>query len=93
MESVGSPILLLEPNKATVELSVLLQVFIKHRDGSIINLLLLKAVSGTRGAQAASRDGVVAWADPLTVCLQDLSLNVRLSISRSSLMLAFSLGR
>ncbi|XP_031412435.1 BPI fold-containing family B member 4-like [Meleagris gallopavo] len=66
VESVGSPILLLEPNKATVELSVLLQVFIKHRDGSIINLLLLKA---------------------------DLSLNVRLSISRSSLMLAFSLGR
>ncbi|XP_042743390.1 BPI fold-containing family B member 4-like isoform X1 [Lagopus leucura] len=66
VESVGNPILLLEPNKATVELSVLLQVFVKRPDGSIINLLLLKA---------------------------DLSLNVRLSISRGSLVLAFSLGR
>lgn len=90
---MGNPILLLEPNKATVELSVLLQVFVKRPDGSIINLLLLKAVSGTRGAWAASRDGAVAWADLLTVCLQDLSLNVRLSISRGSLVLAFSLGR
>ncbi|XP_072206505.1 BPI fold-containing family B member 4-like isoform X2 [Excalfactoria chinensis] len=66
IECVGNPLLLLEPNKATVELSVLLQVFIKRPNGPIINLLLLKA---------------------------DLNLNVRLSISRSSLMLTFSLGR
>uniref|UniRef100_A0A8V0YRQ0 BPI fold containing family B member 3 n=2 Tax=Gallus gallus TaxID=9031 RepID=A0A8V0YRQ0_CHICK len=66
VECVGNPILLLEPNKATVELSVLLQVFVKRPDGSVIILLLLKA---------------------------DLSLNVRLSISRGSLMLAFSLSR
>ncbi|OXB67784.1 hypothetical protein ASZ78_005466 [Callipepla squamata] len=43
VELVGNPILLLEPNKATVELSVLLQVFVKRPDGSAINLLLLKA--------------------------------------------------
>ncbi|XP_065610591.1 BPI fold-containing family B member 4-like [Cyrtonyx montezumae] len=65
VDVVGSPILHLEPNKATVELSVLLQVFVKRPDGSAVNLLLLKA---------------------------DLSLNVRLSIAKSSLMLALSLG-
>ncbi|OXB79319.1 UNVERIFIED_CONTAM: hypothetical protein H355_013240 [Colinus virginianus] len=43
VEIVGNPILLLEPNKATVELSVLLQVFVKRPDGSVVNLLLLKA--------------------------------------------------
>ncbi|XP_054247866.1 BPI fold-containing family B member 4-like [Indicator indicator] len=39
----GSPLLLLEDNRATVELLVLLQVFVKRSDGAILNLLLLKA--------------------------------------------------
>ncbi|NXJ16597.1 BPIB4 protein, partial [Odontophorus gujanensis] len=43
VEGVGSPFLLLEPNKAIVKLSVLLQVFVKRPDGSAVNLLLLKA--------------------------------------------------
>uniref|UniRef100_A0A663EC28 Lipid-binding serum glycoprotein N-terminal domain-containing protein n=1 Tax=Aquila chrysaetos chrysaetos TaxID=223781 RepID=A0A663EC28_AQUCH len=41
----GNPLILLEENKATVELSVMIQVFIKRLDGPILNLLLLKAVS------------------------------------------------
>uniref|UniRef100_A0A8D0KVR7 Lipid-binding serum glycoprotein N-terminal domain-containing protein n=1 Tax=Strix occidentalis caurina TaxID=311401 RepID=A0A8D0KVR7_STROC len=39
----GNPLILLEENKATVELSVVIQVFVKSLDGSILNLLLLKA--------------------------------------------------
>ncbi|NXL61286.1 BPIB4 protein, partial [Chordeiles acutipennis] len=39
----GNPLVLLEENKATVELLVMIQVFVKHLDGSILNLLLLKA--------------------------------------------------
>ncbi|NWI71031.1 BPIB4 protein, partial [Todus mexicanus] len=39
----GNPLLLLEENKATVKLSVLIQVFIKRLDGPILNILLLKA--------------------------------------------------
>ncbi|NXE84724.1 BPIB4 protein, partial [Cochlearius cochlearius] len=39
----GNPLILLEENKATVELSVMIQVFIKRLDGAILNLLLLKA--------------------------------------------------
>ncbi|KFZ69324.1 BPI fold-containing family B member 4, partial [Podiceps cristatus] len=39
----GNPIILLEDKKATVELSVMIHLFIKHLDGSILNLLLLKA--------------------------------------------------
>lgn len=46
IELFGKPLILLENNKATVELSVMIQVFIKRLDGSILNLLLLKAVSG-----------------------------------------------
>ncbi|XP_052639197.1 BPI fold-containing family B member 4-like isoform X1 [Harpia harpyja] len=42
----GNPLILLEENKATVELSVMIQVFIKHLDGPILNLLLLKADLG-----------------------------------------------
>uniref|UniRef100_A0A663N978 Lipid-binding serum glycoprotein N-terminal domain-containing protein n=1 Tax=Athene cunicularia TaxID=194338 RepID=A0A663N978_ATHCN len=41
----GNPLILLEENKATVELSVVIQVFVKSLDGSTLNLLLLKAVS------------------------------------------------
>uniref|UniRef100_A0A8B9ZT32 Lipid-binding serum glycoprotein N-terminal domain-containing protein n=1 Tax=Anas zonorhyncha TaxID=75864 RepID=A0A8B9ZT32_9AVES len=66
IELFGKPLILLENNKATVELSVMIQVFIKRLDGSILNLLLLKA---------------------------DLGLNVHVSISGSSLVLALSLGR
>ncbi|XP_033922473.1 BPI fold-containing family B member 4-like [Melopsittacus undulatus] len=40
---VGSPLILLEDRKATVELSVLVQVFVRRSDGSILNILLLKA--------------------------------------------------
>uniref|UniRef100_A0A493SVR5 BPI fold containing family B member 4 n=1 Tax=Anas platyrhynchos platyrhynchos TaxID=8840 RepID=A0A493SVR5_ANAPP len=65
IELFGKPLILLENNKATVELSVMIQVFIKRLDGSILNLLLLKA---------------------------DLGLNVHVSISGSSLVLALSLG-
>ncbi|XP_032054513.1 BPI fold-containing family B member 4-like [Aythya fuligula] len=65
IELFGKPLILLENNKATVELSVMIQLFIKRLDGSILNLLLLKA---------------------------DLGLNVHVSISGSSLMLALSLG-
>ncbi|KAM9178294.1 BPI fold-containing family B member 4-like [Mergus octosetaceus] len=43
IELFGKPLILLENNKATVELSVMIQVFIKRLDGSILNLLLLKA--------------------------------------------------
>ncbi|KFP75242.1 BPI fold-containing family B member 4, partial [Acanthisitta chloris] len=39
----GNPLILLEENKATVELGVLIQVFINRIDGSVLNLLLLKA--------------------------------------------------
>ncbi|NXX41735.1 BPIB4 protein, partial [Tricholaema leucomelas] len=39
----GSPLLFLEDNKASVELSVLIQVFAKRSDGAILTLLLLKA--------------------------------------------------
>ncbi|NXD84429.1 BPIB4 protein, partial [Halcyon senegalensis] len=39
----GNPLFLLEENKATIELSVLIQVFIKRLDGPNLNLLLLKA--------------------------------------------------
>uniref|UniRef100_A0A8B9SRB9 Lipid-binding serum glycoprotein N-terminal domain-containing protein n=1 Tax=Anas platyrhynchos TaxID=8839 RepID=A0A8B9SRB9_ANAPL len=63
IELFGKPLILLENNKATVELSVMIQVFIKRLDGSILNLLLLKA---------------------------DLGLNVHVSISGSSLVLAFT---
>ncbi|NXI62586.1 BPIB4 protein, partial [Anseranas semipalmata] len=65
IELLGKPLILLENNRATITLSVMVQVFIKSADGSILNLLLLKA---------------------------DLSLNVRLSIAGSSLVLAVSLG-
>ncbi|NWZ25404.1 BPIB4 protein, partial [Asarcornis scutulata] len=43
IELFGKPLILLENNKATVKLSVMIQVFIKRLDGSILNLLLLKA--------------------------------------------------
>ncbi|NXY83291.1 BPIB4 protein, partial [Alcedo cyanopectus] len=39
----GNPLILLVENKATIQLSVLIQVFIKRLDGPNINLLLLKA--------------------------------------------------
>ncbi|KAJ7417461.1 BPI fold-containing family B member 4-like protein [Pitangus sulphuratus] len=42
----GNPLLLLEENKAGVELSVLIQVFLNRLDGSVLNLLLLKADLG-----------------------------------------------
>lgn len=41
----GNPLILLEENKASVKLSVLIQLFSNHLDGSILNFLLLKAVS------------------------------------------------
>ncbi|XP_053937907.1 BPI fold-containing family B member 4 isoform X2 [Cuculus canorus] len=40
---LGHPVIILEDNKATVELSVLIQLSIKPLDGPIITLLLLKA--------------------------------------------------
>ncbi|NXT03225.1 BPIB4 protein, partial [Jacana jacana] len=42
----GNPLILLEENKATVELSVMIQLFIEPLDGSILNILLLKADLG-----------------------------------------------
>ncbi|NXA03581.1 BPIB4 protein, partial [Sapayoa aenigma] len=42
----GNPLILLEENKASVKLSVLIQVFLNRLDGSILNLLLLKADLG-----------------------------------------------
>ncbi|NXF37084.1 BPIB4 protein, partial [Nyctibius bracteatus] len=39
----GNPLILLEENKATVELLVIIQVFVRRLDGSILNLVLLKA--------------------------------------------------
>ncbi|KAM6378086.1 BPI fold-containing family B member 4-like isoform 2-T2 [Pluvialis apricaria] len=42
----GNPFILLEENKATVELLVMIQVFIQRLDGHILNLLLLKADLG-----------------------------------------------
>ncbi|NWH75899.1 BPIB4 protein, partial [Piaya cayana] len=40
---LGKPVIVLEENKATVELSVLIQLSVKPLDGPIITLLLLKA--------------------------------------------------
>uniref|UniRef100_A0A8C0FNC6 Lipid-binding serum glycoprotein N-terminal domain-containing protein n=1 Tax=Bubo bubo TaxID=30461 RepID=A0A8C0FNC6_BUBBB len=91
----GNPLILLEENKATVELSVMIQVFVKSLDGSILNLLLLKAVS----VAVKSSDGLAAGlgtspqADPLPVCSQDLTLNARVSIAGGRLVLGLSLGR
>ncbi|XP_026718197.1 BPI fold-containing family B member 4-like [Athene cunicularia] len=53
----GNPLILLEENKATVELSVVIQVFVKSLDGSTLNLLLLKAdlVLNTRVSIAGGR--------------------------------------
>ncbi|NXF11173.1 BPIB4 protein, partial [Smithornis capensis] len=42
----GNPLILLEENKASVKLSVLIQVFLNRLDGSVLNLLLLKADLG-----------------------------------------------
>ncbi|NWW46985.1 BPIB4 protein, partial [Pedionomus torquatus] len=42
----GNPLILLEENKATVELSVTIQMFFERLDGSILNVLLLKADLG-----------------------------------------------
>ncbi|NWT04070.1 BPIB4 protein, partial [Mionectes macconnelli] len=42
----GNPLILLEENKASVELSVLIHVFLNRLDGSVLNLLLLKADLG-----------------------------------------------
>ncbi|TRZ20802.1 hypothetical protein HGM15179_006280 [Zosterops borbonicus] len=42
----GNPLILLEENKASVKLSVLIQLFSNHLDGSILNFLLLKADLG-----------------------------------------------
>ncbi|KAF4795830.1 BPI fold-containing family B member 4-like protein [Turdus rufiventris] len=42
----GNPLILLEENKASVKLSVLIQLFGNHLDGSILNFLLLKADLG-----------------------------------------------
>ncbi|NXN24649.1 BPIB4 protein, partial [Nycticryphes semicollaris] len=42
----GNPLILLEENKATVELSVMIQLFLERLDGSILNILLLKADLG-----------------------------------------------
>ncbi|XP_017678085.1 PREDICTED: BPI fold-containing family B member 4-like [Lepidothrix coronata] len=42
----GNPLILLEENKASVKLSVLVQVFLNRLDGSVLNLLLLKADLG-----------------------------------------------
>uniref|UniRef100_A0A8B9FI44 Lipid-binding serum glycoprotein N-terminal domain-containing protein n=1 Tax=Amazona collaria TaxID=241587 RepID=A0A8B9FI44_9PSIT len=39
----GSPLILLKDKKATVELAVLVQVFVRRSDGPILNVLLLKA--------------------------------------------------
>uniref|UniRef100_A0A8C9NMU7 Lipid-binding serum glycoprotein N-terminal domain-containing protein n=1 Tax=Serinus canaria TaxID=9135 RepID=A0A8C9NMU7_SERCA len=48
----GNPLILLEENKASVKLSVLIQLFSNHLDGSILNFLLLKAVRHGRGSAA-----------------------------------------
>nr|XP_009667776.1 PREDICTED: BPI fold-containing family B member 4-like [Struthio camelus australis] len=42
----GNPLISLEVNKATLKLSVMIQLFIEHLDGSVLNLLLLKADLG-----------------------------------------------
>lgn len=96
----GNPLILLEENKATVELSVVIQVFIKRLDGAILNLLLLKAVSvGVKtsshwGVQRrAAGTGASPRADALPVCLQDLSLDAHVSIAGGRLVLGLSLGR
>lgn len=99
----GNPLILLEENKATVELSAMIQVFIKRLDGTILNLLLLKAVSvGVKtsnrwGVQPAQRraagTGASPRADALPIRLQDLSLNAHVSIAGGRLVLGLSLGR
>ncbi|NXO00451.1 BPIB4 protein, partial [Rhinopomastus cyanomelas] len=52
----GKPLLVLEENKATVELSVMIQVFVKPLDGPILTLLLLKADLGL-GVQVSIAGG------------------------------------
>uniref|UniRef100_A0A8C6J4G0 Lipid-binding serum glycoprotein N-terminal domain-containing protein n=1 Tax=Melopsittacus undulatus TaxID=13146 RepID=A0A8C6J4G0_MELUD len=98
---VGSPLILLEDRKATVELSVLVQVFVRRSDGSILNILLLKAVSvhGNTSNQCHAQlvgDWQLGWGHVLILhplCLQDLSLNVHVSIAGGRLVLGVSLGR
>lgn len=90
----GNPLILLEENKASVKLSVLIQLFGNHLDGSILNFLLLKAVS-VDGAESRAVDGMGMFpcADPLPLYLQDLGLNVQVSIVGGRLVLQLALGR
>uniref|UniRef100_A0A8C3KTF1 Lipid-binding serum glycoprotein N-terminal domain-containing protein n=1 Tax=Calidris pygmaea TaxID=425635 RepID=A0A8C3KTF1_9CHAR len=67
----GNPLILLEENKATVELSVMIQLFIERLDGSILNLLLLKAVS----VESMGLDCACCWCvpgSPAHVCVPSL---------------------
>uniref|UniRef100_A0A674HED6 BPI fold-containing family B member 4-like n=1 Tax=Taeniopygia guttata TaxID=59729 RepID=A0A674HED6_TAEGU len=56
----GNPLILLEENKASVKLSVLIQLFSNRLDGSILNFLLLRAVS-VAGAAPEGCSGVGGW--------------------------------
>lgn len=51
----GNPLILLEENKASVKLSVLIHLFSNNLDGSILNFLLLKAVSVDGAASEGCR--------------------------------------
>ncbi|XP_062445408.1 BPI fold-containing family B member 4-like [Rhea pennata] len=70
----GNPLLLLEVNKATLKLSVMIQLFIQNLDGSILNLLLLKADVGL-----SVRVSVTGRRLLLTVSLSSIALSLESS--------------
>ncbi|KAM9218821.1 BPI fold-containing family B member 4-like [Leptosomus discolor] len=67
----GNPLILLEENKATIELSVMIQLFVKRSDGSILNLLLL-----TAGLHLNTHASVVGDRLVLEVSLGSISLSL-----------------
>ncbi|NXA34314.1 BPIB4 protein, partial [Eudromia elegans] len=85
----GSPRCALEANKATLRLAGSVQLLSQRPDGSLLSLLLLRAVSASGEPGAAARRGPRLIR---ALCSQDLALRVRLSVSGGRLMLAVTLG-
>ncbi|KFP30009.1 BPI fold-containing family B member 4, partial [Colius striatus] len=79
----GNPLILLEENSATVELSVMVQVFVRRSDGSILNILLLRAdlglgahlwIAGSRLMLGLSLGSISLSLESSAVGISDISL-------------------